>query len=431
MIDLLKENAPACSTAFHVGIQEPGLMQFSAHEHLHELKELTKTLGMSSSGEEIVFLRSPQAQLFIGSGKAQEIAEKAKAVFSDCIVLDCELSPSQQRNWEKIAKLPVIDRQEIIIDIFARRALTREAVIQVELARMQYMLPRLARAWGHLSRQKGGAMGTRGEGEQQIEADRRIVKNRIAHYQRELKQVKKNRESQRKLRERNLVPHAAIVGYTNAGKSSILNRLCGATVLVEDKLFATLDPTTRQLRLPENRSILLTDTVGFIRKLPHTLVEAFKSTLEEAALADFLIHVVDMSDPYFEDHRETTLSVLAELGAKDKEILTVFNKTDVIDDIVLRRKLESLNPDAFFVSAVKGDGIDKLLAALSERSVEALRKLSVAIPPDRHDMISFAHRNAEVISSQYADDGSALMTILISSRFVPLFTPFCKGREGR
>ncbi len=424
MIDILKESITKLERAFHVGLQEPGSFRGTAIEHLFELKDLTKSLGMLSAGEIIVNMKAAHPQFFIGSGKAEEIANLAKDNLSECIVLDCELSPSQQRNWEKLATLPVFDRQEIIIDIFAARASTKEAVIQVELARLQYMLPRLARAWKHLSRQKGGAMGTRGEGEQQIEVDRRIVKSRIAHYQRELKQIKKNRENQRKLREKNKISQAAIVGYTNAGKSSLLNRICNSSVLVEDKLFATLDPTTRQIRLPDNQPLLLTDTVGFIRKLPHTLVDSFKSTLEEAVLADILIHVVDISDPYFEDHQATTLAVLAELGAKDKNILTVFNKIDVQDDILVRRRLESLHPESVFISAKNGDGLEKLLSVLSSKSENKIELLNVLLPPSRHELASFAHRNGNVISSKYEENGDLLLTFTISKSLSVRFSGF-------
>lgn len=423
MIEILKESAARCQNAFHVGIQEPGSNSSSAIEHLHELKELTKTLGMSSSGQEMVVIKELHPQFFIGSGKAEAISEKAKSAGADCLVLDCELSPSQQRNWEKLANLPVLDRQEVIIDIFAERAITKEAVIQVELARLQYMLPRLARAWKHLSRQKGGAMGTRGEGEQQIEVDRRIVKSRIAHYKRELEQVKKNRDNQRKLRFRNGIPQAAIVGYTNAGKSSLLNRICGASVLVEDKLFATLDPTTRQIRLPDNRQILLTDTVGFIRKLPHTLVEAFKSTLEEASLADFLIHVVDVSEPYFEEHSATTLAVLNELGAGEKDMITVFNKTDLIDDPVLIRRLEVMKPGSIFISAKTGKGMNELLSAISLKASSGTQSLRVSLPPERQDLIALAHRSASITHSEYDEEGNLKMSLFIP---LPLANKFHK-----
>ena len=424
MIDVLKENNRKMEQAFIVGIQEPGSPHGTAIEHLYELKELAKTLGLKTSGELIVSLKIPHPKFFIGSGKAEEIANLAKEKSCECIIVDSELSPSQQRNWEKLAAMPVFDRQEIIIDIFADRAISREAVIQVELARLQYMLPRLARAWTHLSRQKGGAMGTRGEGEQQIEVDRRIVKKKIAHYQRDIKDVKQHRETQRKLRDKNRALQAAIVGYTNAGKSSLMNALCGSSVLVEDKLFATLDPTTRQIKLLNNQPLLLTDTVGFIRKLPHTLVEAFKSTLEEAVLSDMLIHVVDISDPYFEEHQATTLSVLGELGAKDKDIITVFNKIDVQDDILIRRRLEAIHPASIFISAKNGEGIDDLLSALTGKARHKSEILSVKLPPERHDLAALAYKSGKVISSEYDEDGNLHLTISVDKAISGKFAEF-------
>jgi GTP-binding protein HflX len=255
--------------AILIGLHDNQTDYHEAEEHLEELEELVKNLDIPVIDRLLVNLKVPMARYLLGSGKAEEIAELADEQQADCLIFDGELSPSQQRNWEKLTKKCVIDRQEVILDIFANRASTREAVLQVELARMQYSLPRLTRAWTHLSRQRGGAKGTRGEGEKQIEADRRMVQQRISQLHRELKEVRKHRQTQRKSRERHQMPHAAIVGYTNAGKSSLLNRLCDSNVLVEDKLFATLDPTTRKVKLSNNQELLLTDTVGFVRKLPH------------------------------------------------------------------------------------------------------------------------------------------------------------------
>ena len=313
-------------------------------ELLAELTELVENLGLSVVRATLVKLRSPSPALFLGKGKAEELVAAAKADGAEVIVFDSALSPAQQRNWEEIAGIAVIDRQEVILEVFADRAHTREAVLQVALARMEYSLPRLTRAWTHLSRQRGrGAMG--GEGETQLEQDRRVVRDRIAHLKEELAAVVRHRGVQRTRRVRVPLPTASIVGYTNAGKSSLLNRLTGSHVLVEDKLFATLDPTTRQLVLPGNQKLLLTDTVGFIRRLPHGLVEAFKATLEEVLVADFLIHVVDITSPHFEKHRATTLSVLAELGAGNKPALNVFNKVDLADEGEIRAARQAV-PDA-------------------------------------------------------------------------------------
>src|SRR5512135_2252471 len=313
MADFLTDEKPV-QRALLVGLQTPGMAPGEGDELLGELAELVGNLGLTITRTVFVNLRTTSVKFLVGSGKAAELIARAKADGADLIVVDGELSPSQQRNWEEESGLAVIDRQEVILEIFADRAQTREAVLQVALARMEYSLPRLTRAWTHLSRQRGkGALG--GEGETQLEQDRRIVRERIAHLKKELAAVISQRATQRRKRQRTPVPGAAIVGYTNAGKSSLLNRLTGAQVLAADKLFATLDPTTRQFTLPDGRTLLVTDTVGFIRRLPHRLVEAFKATLEEVVVSDFLIHVIDVTNPNFEQHHATTLAVLGELGA--------------------------------------------------------------------------------------------------------------------
>src|SRR5471032_3342958 len=319
---------PKAQRAFLVGVQTPDMPEGEGEELLLELTELVENLGLSIVRSALVRLRAPSPALFLGKGKAEELMATAKECGAEVIVFDSALSPAQQRNWEELAGMAVIQRQEVILEVFADRAHTREAVLQVALARMEYSLPRLTRAWTHLSRQRGaGSMG--GEGETQLEQDRRVVRDRIAHLKQELAQVVRQRGVQRTRRVRVPLPTASIVGYTNAGKSSLLTKLTGSSVLAEDKLFATLDPTTRQLVLPGNQKLLLTDTVGFIRRLPHGLVEAFKATLEEVVVADFLIHVVDVTNPNFEQHHATTLSVLEELGAGDQTIVTVFNKVDI------------------------------------------------------------------------------------------------------
>src|SRR5580700_11270989 len=352
---VLLPTLPKAQRAFLVGVQTPEMPEGEAQELLSELTELVENLGMAVVRTTLVKLRARSPALLLGKGKSQELVTAAQADAADVIVFDSALSPAQQRNWEEIAGFAVIDRQEVILEVFADRAHTREAVLQVALARMEYSLPRLTRAWTHLSRQRGrGAMG--GEGETQLEQDRRVVRDRIAHLKEELAQVVRQRGIQRTRRVRVPLPTASIVGYTNAGKSSLLNKLTGSAVLAEDKLFATLDPTTRQLLLPGNQKLLLTDTVGFIRRLPHGLIEAFKATLEEVLVADFLIHVVDITSPHFEKHRATTLSVLAELGAGDRPVLNVFNKVDLADEAEIRAARQAV-PDALFVSARTGKGI--------------------------------------------------------------------------
>jgi len=345
--------------AFLVGVQTARMPAGEGAELLAELRELVENLGLAVVGEIQINLRQPAAGFLLGRGKVADVIALARTAAADVIVLDETLSPSQQRNWEEEAGVAVIDRQEVILEVFADRAHTREAMLQVELARQEYFLPRLKRAWTHLSRQRGrGALG--GEGETQLEQDRRTVRARIAHLRGELADVRKQRGVQRQRRLRVPLATCAIVGYTNAGKSCLLNRLTGARVLVEDKLFATLDPTTRQLALRNNQKLLVTDTVGFIRRLPHGLVEAFKATLEEVVVADFLIHVLDVTNPDAAQHRATTLGVLAELGADHKTIITVFNKIDLAEPAMLE-SARLQDRAALLISAKTGAGIEALI----------------------------------------------------------------------
>jgi GTP-binding protein HflX len=403
---------PKAQRAFLVGVQTPDMPAGEADELLAELTELVENLGLSVVRATRVNLRSPSPALFLGTGKADELTAVAKADGAEVIVFDSALSPAQQRNWEELAGMAVIDRQEVILEVFADRAHTREAVLQVALARMEYSLPRLTRAWTHLSRQRGkGAMG--GEGETQLEQDRRVVRDRIAHLKVELAAVVRQRGVQRTRRVRVPLPTASIVGYTNAGKSSLLNRLTGSHVLVEDKLFATLDPTTRQVVLPGNQKLLLTDTVGFIRRLPHGLVEAFKATLEEVLVADFLIHVVDVTSPHFEKHRATTLSVLAELGAGASPALNVFNKVDLADEAEIRAARQAV-PDALFVSARTGKGIAALEDRCREMIAHGLGTVQLMIPLDRYDLVARLHELGHVQDQEHREDG-----ILVTGRFPP------------
>jgi GTPase len=420
MSNFLDPKVPT-TNALLVGIQTPDMAAGEGDELLGELRELVENLHLRIAGTTFVNLRVTQAKFLVGSGKAAEIIAHAKELGADLIVIDGELSPSQQRNWEKESGLAVIDRQEVILEIFADRAQTREAVLQVALARMEYSLPRLTRAWTHLSRQRGkGSMG--GEGETQLEQDRRVVRDRIAHLKEELESVLSQRATQRRKRMRKPVPGAAIVGYTNAGKSSLLNKLTGASVLAVDKLFATLDPTTRQFTLPDGRTLLVTDTVGFIRRLPHRLVEAFKATLEEVVLSDFIIHVLDGANPNVEHHFATTMEVLGELGAADKPTLTVFNKTDVTDAQVLAR-LRVQHPEALFISVRTGQNIDELLKHCAGLALDDAVSVELLIPHNRYDVVSKLHLAGQVRAQEARDDG-----VFIAGRFPEkqraLFAPF-------
>jgi GTP-binding protein HflX len=380
-----------------------------AESLLLELGELVKTLGIEVIESVMPRCREMHKKFLCGTGKAAEICELARAHECDVIVIDNGLAPSQQREWEKLADLCVIDREEVILDIFAKRAHTKEARLQVELARMQYALPRLARMWGHLDREggSGGGMGggaARGMGEKQIEVDRRLANVAIDRCKRELEHVRQQRKTQRKERQKHETPHAAIVGYTNAGKSSLLNILSGADVMARDMLFATLDTTTRRIELPDGQPLLITDTVGFVRNLPHRLVEAFMATLEEAVLADFLIHVLDATAPEVAKFHQTTLEVLAELGAEDKPVITVLNKTDLVTDPEQLATLDRQFPGALHVSALTGDGLDALLKACSGVLADRVRCKDYRIPQQRADLVSLIHREAKVISTDYEGD---------------------------
>ena len=424
MIDTERDNRKLVERAVLVGMQEQGMHASEIKEHLDELEELVENMNVGVVDKIVVPLKKIMPHYYVGSGKAEEILERVKELDGDCIIFDSELSPSQQRNWERLSKLCVIDRQEVILDIFASRASTREAILQVQLARLQYSLPRLTRAWTHLSRQRGGAKGTRGEGEQQIEVDRRLVQKRISALTRELKEVTQQRETQRKSRKRHELPTAAIVGYTNAGKSSLLNRIAGADILAEDKLFATLDPTTRKVTLPNNQDLLLTDTVGFVRKLPHNLVASFKSTLEEAVIADFLVLVLDISNPHVEEHWETTLSVLKELGADDKDILVAFNKIDLQQDPVFIARARGLFPNGIFISAETGEGIGDLLMQMIKFTKITSKTLKLQVPPQHHNIIALAHDKGKVLASEYDEYGNNLLTVTINCIYEKKFLDF-------
>ena len=418
----VREKPKMVERAYLIGVAAPGETDAENHSLLDELEELVETLRIGVVGREEVRVREPQARFLLGSGTTNRLIAQAKELNADCLVLDAELSPAQQRNWEAASGLCVIDRQEIILDIFSERAQTREAVLQVELARAEHSLPRLRNAWTHLSRQRGGGGVTqRGEGEAQIELDARMVRQRIAKLKRELEVVVRQRHTQRKQRRKVPVPTAAIVGYTNAGKSTLLNALTGADVLAADKLFATLDPTTRQMRLPSGQKLLLTDTVGFVRRLPHQLVEAFKATLEEAVLADFLVHVVDASNPEHEEQRATTLEVLRELGADEKQILTVYNKLDACPGATpARRQDDALAPVA--VSALTGQGLGELAATFARILESQMTVLSLLIPFDRYDLISQLHDQGTILEEKPVEEGLELVARLprrIEAQYLP------------
>jgi GTP-binding protein HflX len=381
---------------------------------LDELEELVRTLGLPVAGRELIHHREMHARYLIGSGKAGEIAARVKAEGLGGIVFDQDLTPSQQRNWEQLAGVPVIDRQKVILDIFASRARTREARLQIELAQLEYSLPRLTRAWSHLGGQ-GGGIGGRGEGESQLEQDRRRSWKAMDRLKRELEDIRRARATQRKDRQRTPVPNCAIVGYTNAGKSSLLRRLTGAEVLVEDKLFATLDTTTRKVSLPSRQPLLLTDTVGFVRKLPHRLVEAFKATLEEAVQADFLIHLLDASSPEVLKFHQTTVDVLAELGAGSRPVIVVFNKVDKVSDPAVLHGLRLHFPEAHFISVHTGEGIDGLLEKMSEFAAPGTVTRELRVPASESELLARLHRHAKIHALAY-EGADAVMTATLPQR---------------
>ena len=395
-------------TAYLVALHHNSESEEETRELLSELKELVDTLGLEVRGTDIVKLQSPRPKYLIGSGKAQEIIAAARSTDANVIILDDPLSPSQQRNWEKLAGMPVIDRQEVILDIFGQRAQTKAAELQISLARAEYDLPRLKRRWTHLSRQRGGTSGgagLRGGGEQQIEVDARLVQDRISKLKKELEEVKRKRHVQRQRRLKKPVPTAALVGYTNAGKSSLLNKLTDSRVFTEDKLFATLDPTSRRVVLPNQQEMIISDTVGFIRKLPHALIEAFKATLEEAILADYIIEVLDVTSSEVSKHHQTTTEVLRELGADQKPRVIVLNKTDLITDNYTLPRLRKRFRDPVFTSARRNSGIDALEARLGEELQHDLCEIEVLIPHSRYDLVALLHRTSLITNEESTDAG--------------------------
>ena len=385
-----------------------------AERSLRELAALAETAGALVLDGVIQRRDRPDPATYIGSGKARELRELVVSTGADTVICDGELSPGQLRHLEDVVKVKVVDRTWLILDIFAQHARSKAGRAQVSLAQMQYLLPRL-RGWGEsLSRQAGGraggatgGVGTRGPGETKIETDRRRIRDQMTVLRRQLKEMERVRRTQRGARQRAGTPAVALAGYTNAGKSSLLNRLTGAGVLVEDALFATLDPTVRKLDLPSGRHCTIADTVGFVRHLPHHLVEAFRSTLEEVTDADLVVHVVDGSDPHPEDQLSAVREVLAEIGAGNLPELVVINKADIADPLQLAA-LRRREPDALIVSAHSGEGIEELLARLDERLPRPEIEVDVVVPYDRGDLIAAAHAGGEVLSQEHLPEGTRL-----------------------
>ena len=407
-----------------VGVELKARNAAEIQDSLEELAELASSAGAEVIGDGYQKMISPCASTYIGKGKADEFAEICRAADVDTVIFDDELTPAQSRNLEKVFGCKVLDRTSLILDIFAQRARTREGKMQIELAQLQHLLPRLTRFWGHLSRQKGGIGMRGGEGETQLETDRRRVQDRIARITRDLDLVRRQRGTQRNARQRNHWALASIVGYTNAGKSTLLNNLTGADVLAENKLFATLDPTTRRLHLPTNQNVLLTDTVGFIRKLPHGLVEAFKATLEEVVQADLLLHVVDVSHPLAEEQIKAVDAVLKEIGADGKPTLMVFNKVDRLNGNQGRLAgFQERHPNGVAISATTGQGIPALLSELSTQLRPIREFIELSIPHEKAEVIARLHEVAQVIERNY-DGDTARFKVRIPPHLHDEFAPY-------
>lgn len=388
---------------------------------LEELAALVETAGGTCVGSLLQNRDAPEARTFIGEGKVAEVTQLVQAQEADLVVFDNELSPSQQRVLTEEMGVQVIDRAGLILDIFAQRARTKEGRLQVELAQYKYLLPRLTGMWGHLVRQtaSGGKspIGTRGPGETQLETDRRHIRRKIAKLTEDLQEVRRIRAVQRDRREKNEVPVVAIVGYTNAGKSTLLNALTDAGVLAENKLFATLDPTARALLLPDGRSVMLIDTVGLVRRLPHNLVEAFKSTLEEAASADVLLCVCDASSPEMDEQIEVTTSLLAELGAADTPMIKVLNKCDLVPGL---RPLD--RKDTVLISAREKTGFEELFSAIMAALEPSQKRLKLLLPYTAAGLLAEIRQEGKVFSEEYTPDGilaDALVHIRVLHKVAP------------
>lgn len=423
---------PAVERAFLIGIQLGRTPAWDTADAMDELSQLCETAGAQVVERMICRLAKFNPAMLIGSGKAQEIADRVKELGIHVVVFDEDLSPVQGRNLEKVMGVRVIDRTEVILDIFAQHARTREGRMQIELAQLEYQLPRLRRLWTHLERQKGGGGFVGGPGERQIELDRRRIEERIVRCRRDLDDVRDRRAELRRGRRRHGWALISIVGYTNAGKSTLLNRLTGADVLAYDKLFATLDPTTRQLKLPNHQPALLTDTVGFIRKLPHHLVESFKATLEEVTEADLLLHVIHAAHPQVDDQIKAVQTVLEELGVGDKPVLFVLNQIDRPEsEANVRRLLDLLQPSVA-VSARTGEGLDHLCNVLADTLRHRSRRVRLRIPVKESRLLASIRASARVHRERYVGE-MAVIEASLPDRLCGLCEPYLvedKERDG-
>lgn len=400
--------AQQAERAIIVGVQLGAESDWEAEQSLDELEKLAATAGAEVVARVQQHLGRPHVRTYIGPGKAEEIWQIARAEGAELIIFDADLSPSQQKNLEDIMpKVKVIDRTGIILDIFAQHAHSAEGKLQVELAQLNYLLPRLKGLWQHLER-LGGGIGTRGPGETQLESDKRMMRKRIQRLTKEIEELKKNRSVQRKRRQKQGTFSVALVGYTNAGKSTLLNALTGSDVLVENKLFATLDSTTRRLYLHHGKEIVISDTVGFINKLPHELIAAFRSTLDEVRMADLLLHVIDASHPHMEDQIRSVEDVLKTLGIEEKPQILVFNKIDLINEID-RARLRKVYPGSVQVSAALNRGLDAISSAIEEAIRKEFVRMHLIIPYSHGAMIQRLYNFGIVISEDHTPEGTEIV----------------------
>src|ERR1700731_3087327 len=394
--------------ALLIGLEKDGVSKWDLRDSMEELRELATSAGAEVVDTITQKLPKPTAPYYIGKGKAELIKNSLQDRHVTSVIFDDELSPAQGRNLETLRAGKVLELPQLILDIFAQRARSRKGRLQIELAQLQYLLPRLTGMWEHLSRQTGG-IGMRGPGETQFEVDRRRVQERVARLERELESVRKTRAGQRQGRKRHQWPVASVVGYTNAGKSTLLNLLTGADVVAENRLFATLDPTTRSFTLPNKQRVLLTDTVGFLRKLPHTLIESFKATLEEVSEADLLIHVVDLSHARVDEQMEAVDKVTKELDAYGKQTLIVFNKIDNLADRELAEIYVKRFSGSVAISARTGEGVNKLVQALQEALSSWRLRLHFRIPTKESALLAEIHRVGHVLELKYEGDDAVIV----------------------